>query len=133
MEIILAEEKLVRRIEIVNVVLLVVLPLGAWLLLSPEIALGVFLGAGIVTLSFRVLKWQLDKAFRTPGRLPQKGRVFVAYYLRYVATLFLVFVVIYYGWADPIAFLVGLSVVVMSILVGGGLEVFVSHGKKGDS
>jgi hypothetical protein len=132
-EIILAEEKLVRRIEIVNVVLLVVLPLGAWLLLSPQMALGVFLGAAIVTLSFRVLKWQLNKAFRTPGKLPQKGRVFASYYLRYLLTLFLVFVVMYYGWADPIAFLVGLSVVVMSILVGGGLEVFVSLGKKGDN
>jgi len=131
-EITLAEEKLLRRIEVVNVILMGLLPIGAWILLSARIALGVFLGAAIVTLSFRVLKWQLNKAFRTPGKLPQKGRVFASYYLRYLGTLFLVFVVMYYGWADPIAFLVGLSVVVLSILVGGGLEVYVSLVKKGE-
>ena len=129
----LDEEKLVRRIELVNVILMGVLPMGAWVLLSAKMALGVFLGAAIVTVSFRVLKWQLRKAFMTPGKLPQKGMVFLSYYLRYVGTLFLVFVVMYYGWADPIAFLVGLSVVVLSILVGGGLEVLVSLAKKGES
>jgi hypothetical protein len=132
-EIRLAEEQLVRRIEVVNVILVALLPIGAWILLSARMALGVFLGAAIVTLSFRVLKWQLNKAFRTPGKLPQKGRVFAAYYLRYLGTLFLVFVVMYYGWADPIAFLVGLSVVVLSILVGGGLEIYVSIVRKGES
>jgi hypothetical protein len=127
------EEKLLQRIEFVNVILMGLLPLGAWVLLSAKMALGVFLGAAIVSASFRVLKWQLNKAFRTPGKLPQKGRVFASYYLRYLATLFLVFVVMYYGWADPIAFLVGLSVVVLSILVGGGLEVLVSFARKGES
>ena len=127
------EEQLLRRIEVVNVILMGLLPIGAWVLVSAKTALGVFLGAAIVTLSFRVLKWQLNKALRTPGKLPQKGRVFASYYLRYVGTLFLVFVVMYYGWADPIAFLIGLSVVVLSILVGGGLEVLVSLARKGES
>ena len=127
------EEQLLRRIEVVNVILMGLLPIGAWVLVSAKTALGVFLGAAIVTLSFRVLKWQLNKAFRTPGKLPQKGRVFASYYLRYVGTLFLVFVVMYYGWADPIAFLIGLSVVVLSIFVGGGLEVLVSLARKGES
>jgi len=130
---ILAEENLLRRIELVNVILMGLLPIGAWVFLSAKMALGVFLGAAIVTLSFRVLKWQLNKAFKTPGKLPQKGRVFASYYLRYLATLFFVFVVMYYGWADPIAFLVGLSVVVLSILVGGGLEIFLSLAKRGES
>jgi hypothetical protein len=127
------EEKLLRRIELVNVILMGLLPLGGWALVSADAALGVFLGAAIVTASFRVLKWQLNKAFRTPGKLPQKGRVFASYYLRYVATLLLVFVVMYCGWADPIAFLVGLSVVVLSIFVGGGLEILISLGKRGES
>jgi hypothetical protein len=132
-EIVLAEDKLLKRIELVNVLLMVLLPIGTWVFLSAKMALGIFLGAAIVTVSFRVLKWQLKKAFMTPGKLPQKGMVFLSYYLRYLGTLFLVFVVMYYGWADPIAFLVGLSVVVLSILVGGGLEVLVSLEKKGES
>jgi hypothetical protein len=127
------EEKLLRRIELVNGILMGLLPLGAWVFVSEKAALGVFLGAAIVTVSFRVLKWQLNKAFMTPGKLPQKGRVFASYYLRYVVTLLLVFVVMCFGWADPIAFLVGLSVVVLSIFVGGGLEILVSLGRKGES
>ena len=132
MEKILADERLLRRIELVNVTLMVVLPASAWALLSVNMALGVFLGAAIATLSFRVLKWQLKRAFRTPGGVPGKGRLFASYYLRYLGTFFLVFVVMYYGWVNPIAFLVGLSVVVLSILVGGGLEVLVLLAKKGE-
>lgn len=127
------EEKLLRRIELVNVILLGLLPLVGWLLVSVQTAVGVFLGAAIVTVSFRVLKWQLNKAFRTPGKLPQKGRVLAGYYLRLSAMLFLVFLVVYFGWADPIAFLVGLSVVVLSIFVGGGLEILVLLAGKGES
>jgi hypothetical protein len=130
---ILADERLLRRIEVVNAILMVVLPAGAWIILSAKMALGVFLGAAIATLSFRVLKWQLNKAFKTPGKVPQKGRLLASYYLRYLATFFLVFVVMYCSWADPIAFLVGLSVVVLSILVGGGLEVSVLLAKKGEN
>ncbi len=133
MEKVFFEEKLLRRIELVNVILMGLLPIGGWALVSADAALGVFLGAAIVTASFRVLKWQLNKAFRTPGKLPQKGWVFASYYVRYVATLLLVFVVMCFGWADPIAFLVGLSVVVLSIFVGGGLEILISLGKRGES
>jgi hypothetical protein len=129
----LADERLLRRIESVNVILMVLLPVGAWVLLSANMALGVFLGAAIATSSFRVLKWQLHKAFKTPGKVPGRGRLLASYYLRYVGTFFLVFVVMYYGWADPIAFLVGLSVVVLSILVGGGLEVLALFAKKGEN
>ena len=43
------EEKLLRRIELVNVILMGLLPIGAWVLLSAKMALGVFLGAAIVT------------------------------------------------------------------------------------
>jgi hypothetical protein len=130
---VLADERLLRRIELVNVTLMVLLPAVAWALLSANIALGVFLGAAIATLSFRVLKWQLKKAFRTPGRVPGTGRLFASYYLRYLGTFFLVFVVMYYGWVNPIAFLVGLSVVVLSILVGGGLEILVLQARKGET
>ena len=133
MEKVVFEEQLLRRIELVNIILVGLLPLGGWILVSVQTAIGVFLGAAIATASFRVLKWQLNKAFRIPGKLPQKGRVFASYYLRFLATVFLVFGVMYFGWVDPITFLIGLSVVVLSILVGGGLELLVWHARKGES
>jgi len=129
----LAGERLVRRIERTGVILLAAASLGAWVLYDARMALGVFLGGVIVILSFQVLKWQLRRAFLVPGRIPGKAGLFASYYLRFLATLFLVFVVMYYGWANPIAFVVGLSVVVLSIFLVGGLELLVLLAKKGES
>lgn len=125
-------DRLVKRIEISTCILLVITTGGAWALFDTSAALGVFLGGVIVILSFQVLKWQLRRAFMTPGRIPQKGRVFLSYYLRFLATLLSVFLVIHFGWADPVAFVVGLSVVVLSVLVVGGFEFTAMLMKKGD-
>ncbi len=130
---ILPSEKLLLRIEWVGGILLVVMTAGAWVIFSLQMAVGVFLGGAIATSSFQVLKWQLRKAFQTPGKIPRKGGLFASYYARFLGTLFLVFVVMYYGWANPIAFLVGLSVVILSIVMVGGLEYLVMLSKRGDS
>ncbi len=127
---ILTGEKLILRIEWTSRIILVFFTVGAWIVFSGRMALGVLLGGIISSLSFQILKWQLQRAFGTPGRV-SKGKLFFGYYLRYLGTLFVVFVVMYYGWADPIAFLVGLSVVIGSILVVGGQEFFLLL-KKGE-
>jgi hypothetical protein len=127
----LKDEKLLQRIEWTNGVLVVVTTLNAGLFFSWQIAGGVLLGAGLMTLSFKVLKWQLRKAFREPGHIPRKGPLFAKYYVRFLATVFLVFTVIYYDWVNPIAFLVGLSLVMVSI-VYVGMEQFVIMLLKGD-
>lgn len=128
----LTTEGLVRRIEVATVLLGVSLSVCAWLVASWRAAFGVFQGAAISILSFQVLKWQLTKAFQRSRSLPTKGGLFASYYLRFLATLFVVLVVIYYDWADPVPFLVGLSVVVISILVIGGREFLVMLSKKGE-
>ena len=129
---ILSNEKLLRRIEWTTVILLAVLMLGAWLFFSAKMALGVLQGGIISTLSFQVLKWQLQRAFNKPTNVPTKAGLFASYYLRYLGTLFLVFTVMYYGWANPIAFLVGLSIVMWSIFIVGGQELLVLLRKKGE-
>lgn len=125
-------DRLVKRIEISTCILSVVTAGGAWVLFDASAALGVFLGGLIVILSFQVLKWQLRKAFQAAGRIPQKGRLFLSYYLRFLTTLILVFLCIYFGWANPIAFLVGLSSVAFGITVVGGFEFAVMLTKKGE-
>jgi hypothetical protein len=121
-------EQLLRRIEWVSGSLLVIFTLGAWILFSLQTAKGVFLGCIITMLSFQVLKWQLRRAFR-PGNLPTRAGLFATYYVRYLATLFVIFLVMYYGWATPIPFLVGLSVMVLSIVLVGGLEFVLMKGE----
>jgi hypothetical protein len=129
----LTSDELLRRVETCNVILLIVFPLAAWLVVSGSFAVGVLLGAVISTLSFQILKWQLRRAFDAPGRMPRKGGVFFSYYARFLATLFLVFLAVYYRWAEPVPFVVGLSVVVLSIMLVGGQEFYVMLRKKGES
>ena len=125
---VLPSEKLLQRIEWVSGCLLVVFTLGAWIVASLQAAKGVLLGCVITMLSFQVLKRQLQRAFR-PGNLPTRAGLFASYYIRYLATLFVIFVVMYYGWATPIPFLVGLSVMVLSIVLVGGLEFVLMKGE----
>lgn len=113
----LSDAKLIRRIQLVNVILLLCAVLGAALFFSKREALGVLVGGVTVTASFQVLKWQMGRAFRRPQQPPSKGVLFVKYYLRFLGTVFLVFTVLYYGWVDPPAFLAGLSVVMVSIVL----------------
>ena len=125
---VLPNEKLLRRIEWVSGSLLVIFTLGAWIIFSLQTAKGVLLGCIITMLSFQVLKWQLRRAFK-PGNLPTRAGLFATYYIRYLATLFVIFLVMFYGWATPIPFLVGLSVMVLSIVLVGGLEFVLMKGE----
>lgn len=129
----IAGEALVRRIELVSAILLLISCASALLWFSFQAALGVFLGGGIAILSFQVLKWQLWRALMTPGKIPRKAGLFASYYVRFIGTLLLVFVVLYLGWADPIPFLVGLSVIVFSIVLVGGFEFISMAVKKGEN
>ena len=128
---ILTNERLLRRIEWINITVLVAATMGAWVLFSYKIAFGVFLGGIIATGSFQILKWQLRRAFQSPGKIPRKGGLFISYYLRFLVTLFVIFTIIYYGWANPIALLVGLSLVVLSIAAAGAHEFLLTQVKKG--
>jgi hypothetical protein len=123
-------DKLLRRIEWISGVLMLLLPLGAWVGFSWKTALGVFFGGVVAIASFQALKWQLKRAFKNPAKIPSKGGLFASYYLRFLGTVFVIFVVIYYGLANPIAFLIGLSVVVVSILMVGGQEFLLMLAEK---
>lgn len=128
---VIESEKLLWRIELGSAILLMAFAFAALLWFSPKCALGVLLGGGIVTVSFQVLKWQLRRAFLRPGKIPGRAALFAGYYVRFLATLFLVFLVLYLGLATPLPFLAGLSVMVLSMMVVGAFEYIMM--KKGES
>ena len=115
-------EKLLRRIELASAILLVSLTLGAGVIFSWDAAFGVLIGGGIVIVSFQVLKWQLRRTLQRPGKLPSRAAVFISYYLRFLATLFVIFLVLYRGLVKPLPILIGLSVMVLSIVLVGAFE-----------
>ena len=128
---VIESEALLRRIELASVVLLLVFTSVALVWFSWKTASGVLLGGGIVIISFQVLKWQLRRALLRPGRLPSRASLFISYYLRFLAILVLVFLVFYLGLATPFPFLVGLSIMVLSIVLVGAFEFIMM--KKGES
>ncbi|NLI82526.1 MAG: ATP synthase subunit I [Deltaproteobacteria bacterium] len=128
-----ANDPVVRRVERLSLLLLAAGVLGGWAGFGLNEALGVLLGGLIAISSFQVLKWQLHKTLGNPARTPRKGRLFFSYYLRFIVTLVLVFLVIYFGWANPVFFLVGFSVIVISVMAVGGFEFAGMLTKKGDN
>jgi len=128
---VIESEELLRRIELASAILLLVFTSAALVWFSWKAVSGVFLGGIIVIASFQVLKWQLRRALQKPGKLPSKAGLFVSYYLRFLATLVLVFFALYLRLATPVPFLVGLSIMVLSIVVVGVFEFFMM--KKGES
>jgi hypothetical protein len=129
----LTDDKLVRHIEWTIAIMLVAVTLGAWVFISRWIAFAAFLGGVIACVSFEVLKWQIKRAFRNPRQLPKSAGLFASYYLRFLGTLFIIFTVIYYGWVNPIAFLAGLSIVPVSMVLVGVKEFALLLAKKGGS
>ena len=128
---VIESEELLRRIELASAILLLVFTSAALVWFSWKAASGVLLGGGIVIVSFQVLKWQLRRALQRPGKLPSTAGLFVSYYLRFLATLVVVFFALYLGLATPVPFLVGLSIMVLSIVVVGTFEFFMME--KGES
>jgi len=120
------------RIQCISGVVLVTMSGAAWVFFSKQAALSVFLGGGIVILSFQVLKWQLRRALQKAKGSPSTGGLFFSYYLRFLGSLFLVFLLMHLGWVGPVGFLVGLSTVMVSVVIVGGLEYLVSFTKRGD-
>jgi hypothetical protein len=115
-------EKLLGRIDLASADILILNTLGGALFFSWNTAFGILIGGGIVVVSFQVLKWQLRRTLQRPGRLPSRAAVFLSYYVRFLATLFVIFLVMYLGVAKPFPILIGLSVMVLSIVLVGAFE-----------
>jgi hypothetical protein len=86
------------------------------LLAPPAFARGIFFGGLIVTVNFFLLARTLKKAL-TPPHLASPNRVLVKYYIRFIASGFIIFVLIAGHFVNPVGLVLGLSVVVASIML----------------
>ena len=84
-------------------------------------AFGVFAGGLIVTLNFHMLGRTLKKAL-TPPHLSSHNVVLVKYYIRFIISGVLIFLLISNRLVDPIGLFLGLSVVVASITLATMVE-----------
>ena len=116
------QKRLLKFITRSNWVLFVIFSLGGWLLATPGFTRGVFFGGLLVTVNFHLLAWTLKKAL-TPPYLSSHNAVLAKYYMRFVASGIIIFILITGHFVHPLGLIVGLSVVVASIFLATLLEV----------
>jgi hypothetical protein len=87
-----------------------------FLLFPANYARGVFWGGLLVTVNFHLLARTLRKAL-TPPNLSSHNVVIAKYYLRFLGSGFIIFVLIAGHFVHPVGLIIGLSVVVFSIIL----------------
>jgi hypothetical protein len=85
-------------------------------------ALGIICGGVIVTVNFYLLSRTLKKAL-TPPRLASPRIVIAKYYIRFMISAFIIYLLISRHIVDPMGLLLGLSIVVISIMLATFCEI----------
>lgn len=84
------------------------------LFMPSDFARGIIFGGLIVTINFHLLYRTLKKAF-TPPHLASIQAILGKYYIRFIVSGLIIFVLISEHFVDPLGLFIGLSVVVASI------------------
>ena len=116
------QQRLLTFVTRSNWVLLVAVSLLGLLAASPAFARGIIFGGLIVTINFHLLAKTLNRALR-PQRLTSPNAILVKYYIRFIISGVIIFLLIHQQVVNPIGLFVGLSVVVASITLATMVEV----------
>jgi len=116
------EQRLIKFITITNWILFSIVSIAGFLFTTPNFAKGIIFGGLIVTINFHMLYRTLKKAFRPP-HLASHNVILGKYYLRFIVSGFIIFVLISKHYVNPIGLFIGLSIVVASIMLATICEV----------
>jgi hypothetical protein len=116
------QQRLLKFVTRSNWVLLLLTGVAGFLISPPDFAWGILSGGLIVTVNFHLLYRTLKKAL-TPPHLTSHNVVIAKYYIRFIASGFILFILIAGHHVNPLGLFIGLSVVVVSIILAAMLEV----------
>jgi hypothetical protein len=105
-----------------NWILFLAASILGFLLLPVDFAKGVLFGGLLVTVNFHLLAGTLRKAL-SPTHLSSHNVVIAKYYLRFIGSGFIIFVLIAGNYVNPVGLVIGLSVVVFSIMLATLREI----------
>ncbi len=113
--------KIVDMVTKCNWLLLILVAMVSVMITATSFYLGVVAGGLIVAVNFHLLKRTIQKDIR-PEKVMEKGRsltgrVLIKYYIRFVASGLLIFLLISNHVVHPLGLLTGLSVVVASVFL----------------
>ena len=110
------QQRLVQFITRLNWILFALASLIGLVVSSPDFARGIVFGGLIVSLNFHLLSRTLKNAL-TPPHLSSYNVILAKYYVRFIASGFIIFVLLSRHYVDPLGLVVGLSVVVASMML----------------
>ncbi|MEA3427743.1 MAG: ATP synthase subunit I [Thermodesulfobacteriota bacterium] len=108
------QQRILKFVIRTNLILFSVASIAALIVSPPHFAMGIIFGGLIVTINFHLLYRTLKKAL-TPPHLASLSVVLSKYYIRFIASALIIFVLISKRYVDPIGLFIGLSIVVASI------------------
>jgi hypothetical protein len=116
------EQRLIKFITITNWILFSIVSIVGFFITTPNFAKGIIFGGLIVTINFHMLSRTLKKAFRTPHSASH-NIILAKYYVRFIVSGFIIFILLAKHYVNPIGLFIGLSVVVASIMIATIYEV----------
>jgi len=116
------EKRLVYSIRRTNWILFCLALLVSLLVAPVDFSLGILFGGLIVTLNFHLLAQTLKNSL-TPPHITSQHMVLATYYLRFIVSGVIIFLLIYKHVVDPLGLILGLSVVVASIMLATAMEI----------
>ncbi|MGD8769134.1 MAG: ATP synthase subunit I [Desulfobacterales bacterium] len=116
------QQRLLKFVTHSNWILFFVASITGLVLLPPDFARGIIFGGLIVTINFHLLYRTLKKSLR-PSRLSSHRAVLAKYYIRFLISGVIIFVLISGHYVDPLGLFIGLSVVVASIMLATMCEL----------
>jgi ABC-type iron transport system FetAB permease component len=110
------QNRILKFVTRTNWILLIVVSVLGVVFASPGFAKGIFFGGLIVTVNFHLLSRTLKKSL-TPPYLSSHTTVIAKYYIRFVISGVVIFLLIAGHYVHPLGMFIGLSVVVASIVL----------------
>lgn len=116
------QHRLIKFITYTNWILFFVASILGFVISPPAFAKGIFFGGLIVTINFHMLSRTLKNAL-TPPHLSSYNAILAKYYVRFVVSGIIIFILIAKGYVNPIGLIIGLSIVVASIILATIFEL----------
>ncbi|MDY6792191.1 MAG: ATP synthase subunit I [Thermodesulfobacteriota bacterium] len=116
------QQRLVKFVTCTNWILFFIAAILGVITTPADFARGIIFGGLIVTVNFHLLSRTLKNAL-TPPKLSSHNVILAKYYIRFIASGFIIFVLISKKLVHPLGLIVGLSVVVASITLATMYEL----------